>query len=335
MGALTSLIETSLKTTPPFQIGDDIEFRGWRGRLEPGVNPFGPSGRERVVVKDNSGVEYWHDPVSDILFTSPRFSRTSLDLSYQEPDAHIDTRQFLDFDRNAWQRSADRSFIVSKLKVDLISRWLAPGAAVLDVGCHLGLFVMLAQEAGFDCRGTDVSADAIKIGTEQLAIPGLSACTLEDAGFEPGSFDGLVIWDVLEHLYDLTDVMQQCVALLKSGGYFFAQVPNHRGISARLKALACKLRLRGGRFHHFGFPWHLYHFSPRSLDLLVRRAGLETLQIRSYSHRSKIGAPGRGIPAWMNQRVEQLALSDYLYIVARKPSQLTSAASRDESQPHD
>ena len=144
-----------------------------------------------------------------------------------------------------------------------------------------------------------------------------------------------MIWDVLEHLYDVSDVMQQCAALLKPDGYFFAQVPNHRGLSARLKALACKLRIRGGRFHHFGFPWHLYHFSPRSLDLLVRRAGLETLQIRSYSHRSKIGAPGRGIPAWINQRVEQLALSDYLYIVARKPSQLTSAASRDEPQPHD
>lgn len=335
MGALTSSINISPKTTPPFQIGDEIEFRGWRGRLEAGVNPFGASGRERVVVTDDTGVEYWHDPVSDILFTSPRFSRASLDLSYQEPDAHIDTRQFLDFDRNAWQRSADRSFIVSKLKVDLISRWLAPGAAVLDVGCHLGLFVMLAQEAGFDCRGTDVSADAIKIGTEQLAIPRLSACTLDSAGFEPGSFDGLVIWDVLEHLYDVSDVMQQCAALLKGGGYFFAQVPNHRGISARLKALACKLRIRGGRFHHFGFPWHLYHFSPRSLDLLVRRAGLETLRIRSYSHRSKIGAARRGIPAWMNRMVEQLALSDYLYIVARKPSQLRSAASKDEPQPND
>ena len=335
MATLTSSIDTSPKTTPPFQIGDDIEFRGWRGRLEPGVNPFGASGRERLVLKDDAGIEYWHDPVSDVLYSSPRFSRQSLDLSYQEPDAHIDTRQFLEFDQAAWQRTADRSYIVSKLKVDLISRWLAPGATVMDVGCHLGLFVMLAQQAGFDCRGTDVSADAIKIGTEQLAIPGLSACTLENAGFEPRSFDGLVIWDVLEHLYDLGDVMQQCAALLKPNGYFFAQVPNHRGISARLKALACKLRLRSGRFYHFGFPWHLYHFSPRSLDLLVRRAGLETVQIRSYSHRSKLGTAGRGIPSWVNRRVEQLALSDYLYIVARKPTQLKSADARDELRSND
>ena len=129
--------------------------------------------------------------------------------------------------------------------------------------------------------------------------------------------------------------MQQCANLLKPNGYFFAQVPNHRGISAQLKALACKIRLRGGRFHHFGFPWHLYHFSPRSLDLLARRAGLETIQIRSYSHRNKLGTAQRGIPAWMNQRIEQLALSDYLYIVARKPSQTKSADPRDELPSND
>ena len=197
---------------------------------------------------------------------------------------------------------------------------------VLDVGCHLGLFVMLAQEAGFACTGIDVSADAIKIGAEQLGIPSLSACTLDHAGFAPESFDGLVIWDVLEHLYDLTNVMQQCATVLKPDGYFFAQVPNHRGVTARLKTLACKLRIRRGRFHHFGFPWHLYHFSPRSLDVLVRRAGLETVRIRSYSHRSKSGAAQRGIPAWINQRIESLALSDYLYIVARKTGDVQTRA---------
>ena len=335
MGALTSSIETSPKTAPPFQIGDDIEFRGWRGRLEPGVNPFGASGTERVMVTDDSGIQYWYDPVSDIVFTSPRFSRASLDLAYQKPDAHIDTRQFVDFDRSAWKRAADRSFVVSKLKVDLISRWLAPGATVLDVGCHLGLFVMLAQEAGFACAGIDVSADAIKIGAEQLGIPSLSACTLDHAGFEPESFDGLMIWDVLEHLYDLTNVMQQCATVLKPDGYFFAQVPNHRGITARLKTLACKLRIRRGRFDHFGFPWHLYHFSPRSLDVLVRRAGLETVRIRSYSHRSKSGAARRGIPAWINQRIESLSLSDYLYIVAHKASAARPATSKPEPPPND
>lgn len=306
------------KTMPPFRAGDYIEWRGWRGRLEPGVNPFGPSGRERLVVTDGSGIQYWRDPVTDILYSSPRFSRDSLDESYQQPTAHIDTGQYVGFDRRAWERQADRSYVVSRLKVDLVSRWLKPSSRILDVGCHVGLFVMLAGEAGFECRGMDVSADAITIGTEQLGVPGLSASALEQADIEPGSFDGVMIWDVLEHLHNLMEVMEHCAAVLRDGGYFFAQVPNHRGISARLKTLACQLRLRQGRFHHFGFPWHLYHFSPKSLDLMARRVGLDTIELRSFTHRTKAGVSDRGITRWITAKIEQLALSDYLYIVARK-----------------
>ncbi|MCH8165053.1 MAG: class I SAM-dependent methyltransferase [Planctomycetes bacterium] len=320
MSTTTSTLHVPAKTAPPFRIGDLVEYRGWRGRLEAGVNPFGPSGRERLIVTDDLGIEYWHDPVTDILFSSPRFSQASLDESYQQPTAHIDTRQFIGFDRRAWEHQADRSFVVSRLKADLVSQWLKPPSRILDVGCHVGLFVMLAQEAGFECQGIDVSADAVRIGTEQLGIAGLSACTLAQADIEAESFDAVMIWDVLEHLYDLTEMVQQCATVLRRGGYLFAQVPNHRGITAQLKTLACKLRIRHGRFDHFGFPWHLYHFSPKSLTLLARRAGLEAVQIRSFSHRTKAGVSGQGLSRWITRRIEQLAWSDYLYIVARKPA---------------
>ncbi len=320
MSATTTTHHPPAKTTPPFHPGDYVESRGWRGRLEPGVNPFGPSGRERRLVTDESGIEYWHDRATDIVFSSPRFTRESLDDSYQRPTAHIDTRHYIGFDRRAWEHQADRSFVVSRLKTELVSRWLGPGSRLLDVGCHVGLFVMLAREAGFDCRGIDVSEDAIKIGSEQLGLRDLSACTLERGGFEPGSFDGLMIWDVLEHMYNLMEVMEHCALVLRPGGYLFAQVPNHRGVSAKLKTLACRLGMRGRRFHHFGFPWHLYHFSRRSLALLARRAALEPIAIRSFTHRTKEYRATRGPLAWLNRFIERRAWSDYLYIVARKPS---------------
>ncbi len=308
-----------MKRDPPFHSGDLVECRGWHGLLERGVNPFGASGRERRVVVDNLGIEYWHDPVSDIYFTCPRFSQESLDREYQRPTSHIDTDEFADFDRHAWERRADRTFRVSRLKVDLVSRWIAPGNRVLDVGCHVGLFVMLARDAGFSCEGIDVSAEAIRVGTETLGIPGLAAGTLEKAGFPAGHFDGLIIWDVLEHLYNVIEVMEHCAEVLRPGGYLFAQVPNHRGISARLKTLACQLGLRGRHYGHFGFPWHLYHFSPASLRLLAKRVGLETVEIRSFSHRSKDGMSRRPLLGRLNEWIERRALSDYLYIVACKP----------------
>ncbi len=314
MTVATKTIEP--RTTPPFRAGEIVEIRGWRGELERGVNPFGASGRERLVVTDDLGIGYWRDPVSDILYASPRFSRGSLDRAYQSPSSHIDVAEFPDVD--SWRARRDRSYIVSRLKADLVRRYVPPRARVLDVGCHVGLFVLLAQEAGLDASGIDVSAEAIRAGTEQLGVRGLRAVTLEAAGFSPSSFDGIVVWDVLEHLHNLMEVMEHCAAILRPGGHFFAQVPNHRGLSAQLKTLACRLGLRRRQFHHFGFPWHLYHFSPRSLRALSRRVGLEPLLVRSFSHRSKDATAGRGPIASVNRAVEALALADYLYVVARK-----------------
>lgn len=284
------------------------------------MNPFGASGRERRVVTDEFGIEYFHDPVTDIYYASPRFSQESLNREYQRATSHIDTSAFEHFDRAAWERAGDRHYQVSRLKVELASRWVPPGGRILDVGCHVGLFVMLAREAGYESEGIDVSREAIRVGTESLGIPGLVAGTLETAGFESDRFDGLVIWDVLEHLYNLIEVMEHCVRVLRPGGYLFAQVPNHRGITAQLKTLACRLGVRRRRYWHFGFPWHLYHFSPASLRCLADRVGLETVEIRSFSHRTKDGRGNGGPVGRLNAWIERQAMADYLFVVARKPS---------------
>jgi SAM-dependent methyltransferase len=303
------------KLRGPFAAGDFVEIRGWRGRLEAAGNPFGPSGRERRVLRDADGIEYWHDPATDLLYATPVFSRDSLDASYQAPNAHVDTRGFARFDRAAWEERADRSYVVSRIKVDLVRRWMPAGGRLIDVGCHMGLFVLLAREAGFAAEGIDVSADAICVGREEVGVPTLRAATIETAGYPPACMDGVIVWDVLEHVHNLVEVMDHCARILRPGGHFFAQVPNHRGASAQIKTLLCRLGLRGRRYHHFGFPWHLYHFSPRSLDHLVRRSGLAPVRIASFSHRSK---EGRGA-GWLNRRIEALALADYVYVVARKP----------------
>ncbi len=304
----------ALRSTPPFRAGQRVAVRGWEGALEPGRNPFGDSGRERTLLVDDLGIHYRHDPVSDIVYASPRFSEADLHREYQRAASHVDTALFRSFDRALWARRGDRSYQVSRLKVELVRQRLPSGGRVLDVGCHVGLFVLLAAEAGLDAHGIDLCAEAVRTGTRSVGAPNLRAGTVETADYAPASFDGIVAWDVLEHLSNVVEVMQRCGELLRPGGWLFAQVPNHRGLGARIKTLSCQLRLRGGSYRHFGFPWHLYHFSPRSLRLLVRRAGLEPVQVRSFSHWSKDGRGGARIV----EAVERLALSDYIYVVARR-----------------
>ena len=76
-------------------------------------------------------------------------------------------------------------------------------------------------------------------------MPGLVAGTLESAAFEPERFDGLVIWDVLEHLYNLVEVMEHCVAVLRPGGYLFATI--HRAENREPAALRAERALYRAR----------------------------------------------------------------------------------------
>ena len=75
-----------LKTTPPFRAGDSVSYHGIAGTLEEAENPFGTSGRERCRVRDRFGIGYWHDPVTDVMYASPRFTEESLLAIYDNPN---------------------------------------------------------------------------------------------------------------------------------------------------------------------------------------------------------------------------------------------------------
>lgn len=314
------------KTQGRFTLGERVDIRGWQGVLEPAPHPLGDQAKPRVVYTDRHGTQYLHDRVSDLVYTSWRYTPQSLAQCYQNPEAVMAPTFPRDhFNLDAWRQRHDRTYTVSQLKLNLVRNWVSPRypdqrpARLLDVGCNLGLFVMLAQHAGFDAHGLDLSQTAVDFGTRTIGIPNLRCSALETAGIPDQSFDALVIWDVLEHVYNLLEVTQHCARVLKPGGYFFAQVPNHQGITAHTKTFAARIGLTGGQYKHFGFPWHLYHFSPRSLDRLMNRVGLQTCLTASFSHWTKNHPDRRSPLNFLVRWLEQQALSDYVYVVARKP----------------
>ena len=65
--AQTNKISPEIKNTPPFKAGELVECRGWRGVLEDVEDPFGESGKERIILRDCYGIGYFHDPASDLV----------------------------------------------------------------------------------------------------------------------------------------------------------------------------------------------------------------------------------------------------------------------------
>ena len=152
--------------------------------------------------------------------------------------------------------------VVAARHVRFLSAGLAPGAAVLDVGCGRGVTLSPLADRGFEVHGLEVSEQAVRGADPRASIriaPNLAA-----AGYEAGRFDQIVIWHVLEHLADPKGTLLECHRLLKPGGRLVVAVPNFSSWQARFG---------GAGWFHLDAPRHLFQFPLSALRALLERCG--------------------------------------------------------------
>ncbi len=269
----------------------------------------------RLIFQGFNRVRFWQCPQCDVMYASPRFTEGSL-LAIYENEAFIAASFYEDWSYEKWKaENKDRSYIVQDLKVQLVRRFLSEDDRILDVGCGTGLFCLEASKQGFNVEGIDPSSMLVELGSRLFKVS-LYHGQLE--GFDPGyKYKGIVLWAVLEHVYNLKDLIKRCGHLLDAGGYLFIDVPNHRGPSNQFKTLLCRLGIKKADFKHFGFPWHIYSFNKRSLSLLMRACGFEPVFFEFWSHYLKDGANGI-LARMVISLTHKYELSDYLTLVAQK-----------------
>jgi 2-polyprenyl-3-methyl-5-hydroxy-6-metoxy-1,4-benzoquinol methylase len=157
---------------------------------------------------------------------------------------------------------------------------LAPpvnGAQSLDVGCHVGVFVEIARERGWDAWGVEPSRWA----AAQAQARGLQVVTgtLRQVAFQPASFDVVTMWDVIEHLADPRKEIAEIYRILKPGGLLSVHTINIESPFARLM---------GHRW-----PWlmemHLFYFSPRTLRQMLEQVGFRALRWTNQGRYLRLG----------------------------------------------
>jgi SAM-dependent methyltransferase len=146
---------------------------------------------------------------------------------------------------------------------------VAPGSKVLDAGCATGDFIAAAE--GYEMWGVDVSEDAIATArrANPTAAERISAAPVDELPFSPGSFDAVVLWDVIEHLWDPRAACHRLSELLRPGGCLVLSTPDIGALTARLM---------GRRWAFMTPPEHLGFFSPPSFAwLLEKELGMTTI----------------------------------------------------------
>jgi len=137
------------------------------------------------------------------------------------------------------------------------------GQRLLDVGAHVGVFVEVAQERGWDAWGLEPSRWAVEVGRGR----GLNMIQggLRDVELDSDAYDAVTMWDVVEHLLDPLAELREAARVLKPGGVLLAHTINIDSAFARLMGKQ--------------WPWlvemHNYFFSPHTLGATVAKAGLQ------------------------------------------------------------
>lgn len=167
---------------------------------------------------------------------------------------------------------------------------------LLDVGCHIGVMVELAQKAGWEAWGVEPSTWA----SQQARTRGLNVITgtLADAKLDECYFDVVTMWDVIEHLTDPAAEIRQVHRVLRPGGIFAIHTIDIESMFARVM---------GKRW-----PWlmemHLYYFSPRTLGKLLEQLGFTVVQSNAQGRFLHMGYLGTRIEPY-NRSLSRLLVS--------------------------
>jgi SAM-dependent methyltransferase len=168
--------------------------------------------------------------------------------------------------------------LVLRDHVQFVAQALADSKArgpLLDVGCGGGLFLGMMRERGLRVVGLDFSREAAGIAWGRQQVPAVAG-DLERAPLRAGSFAGLTMFHVMEHLYDPRAYLKAARELLAKDGRLVVQVPN---------AASWQARFLGRAWNGVDIPRHLTNFRGRDLEKLVESAGFEVLRRKHFSLR--------------------------------------------------
>lgn len=233
-------------------------------------------GSERVLFTI-SGFPIHRCASCQMRYVSPRLRSADLISMYSDPSYfHSDNslvHGYVDY-------AADRQNIIQTFKKRL--DWILKRTGrrdprrMLDVGCAFGFAVEYALSQNWDAFGIEPSTHAATSARKSLGNRVVQG-TLDHHPYLAGSFDTVLLWDVIEHVPDPVSTLRQAYALLKPGGTLSLITPDCGSLLARLM---------GRHWMEYAKPTeHIHFFSRVTMVQALEKAGFQcTAQSTAGKH---------------------------------------------------
>lgn len=185
-------------------------------------------------------------------------------------------------------------------------RWVQPGSKVLDIGC--GSCASLGYLRAIGCEVSGVEADEnVRMIAKREGFD-VEIGTFNPELYAADSFDYVTMDQVIEHTSDPRATLLGIARILRPGGTAILSTPNPSGWGARLF---------GSYWIHWHAPYHLQHFSRRSMETVASQAGLEVERVTcitdsswlryQWLHLMTRPAMGAVSPFWAGESLQEPA----------------------------
>lgn len=210
--------------------------------------------------------QYLRCPHCALVFRSPRLRNVAIEEEYQHGYDAIYLKSAIDPYRAPVFRSV----------LDHLSAYKTPPGDLLDIGCGAGEFAVLCRNMGWTCSGVELSQPAAEVAARQ-GIVMLPRDSLEESSAvvnDVEQFDVITVINALDHMCNPIGALQRVCQMLKPGGVVVIRVPNatfHLSVRRVLNLFNAQRQQA----------FHLYIYSPSTLENLLSSVGLKTLSVRN------------------------------------------------------
>lgn len=211
----------------------------------------------------------------------------------------------------------------------------AEGRRILDLGCGPGEIALRCAKMGAEVFGVDVSRDALRLGAERCAREEGRIHLFEFDGervpFKDGSFDSIILSDVVEHVKDetLEILIKECERLLARDGRLIIHTSPARNIITLAKILGLislgridlYSKLADSSYEFL----HVRYHTIGSLTSVLKRRSLHPIVWGEFRY-----LEGSRLARFSGKLGLKDRLSDQLWCVASKDEKFLSISQSDE-----
>ena len=202
-----------------------------------------------------------------LVYTLPRLTEEQLAAMYQT--AYWQSDDAKDFGYTDYLKDKDLYLNTYRMRREVITNRKPQPGRVLDVGSAAGYFLATMKEVGWETHGIELSKYMAEKSVEMFGLDRVESGSITEVDLEAGSYDAITFWDVIEHLEDPTPHLRAARDLLKDDGLLVIETQN---VESRFA------KVMGRKWQHYKMAEHLYHFSPKTVDTLLDRAGYRIVE---------------------------------------------------------